>query len=103
MSGRLVDVRVDLECTARVIEEDNVAALAAALETALAGRSERLSVSREPGDYERVVVDATLRAESTLDGLRQVGDAVAGCLALTGLFEEFDVTGSHLRAAPYRG
>src|SRR5215831_12386322 len=103
MSGRLVDVRVDLESTAQAIDEGDVAALATALETALAARSERLSVSRQPGDYERVVVDATLRAESTLDGLRQVGDAVAGCLALTGLFEQFDVTGSQLSAAPYQG
>src|SRR5215467_8363920 len=98
MSGRLVDVRVDLECTARTVDEDDLAALASALRTALEERTERLAVRREPGDYERVAVEATLRADSTLDGLRQVGDAVAGCLALTGLFEQFDVTGGRLRA-----
>jgi hypothetical protein len=98
--GRVVSVGVDLEWVTRTIEDDDVSALTSALFAAIGARCEHLAVQRESGDYEHVVLEATLRAASTFEALRLVEEALAGCLMLTGLFEQFDVTGSRLRAGP---
>ena len=50
--------------------------------------------------YNRVTVAATVRAARPLAALMQLDGALDDALMATGLFEEFDVTGKTLHAAP---
>lgn len=50
--------------------------------------------------YDRVIVRATLTATTPLAAMARLDKAIDDALMASGLFEEFDVTGKVLRAAP---
>ena len=98
--GRIVNVSLDLACVSQAIEGTDTSALIEAIFQDLDPQSEDLSVRCLPGEYPHLVVEAALRAASTIEALRLVQGTVNRCLMSTGMFELFDVTGSDLRARP---
>ena len=99
-TGRRYRVEVEVEYAGRSVAADTVTALDRALRRLIGKQATQLTLTVSPDTYSRITVRGIITATTTLAAMTQLDKAVEDALAETGLFEEFDVTGKALHAAP---
>lgn len=98
--GRRYRVEVAVEYAGRSVATDTLSSLDSAIRRLTGRQAVQLSLTVSPDAYSRITVRAIITATTPLAAMTQLDKAVDDGLAEIGLFEEFDVTGKVLRAAP---
>ncbi len=98
--GRQYQVEVEITYTAGKLPDDVRESLTSALAKAMDAADADVSWAVLSGPYSRLMLTATLRADRPLAAITRLDTALDESLTVTGLLEEFDVTGRILRVAP---
>lgn len=99
VTGRRYLVTVEAEYAGRTVEPETVRSLDRAIRQ-LTGKHASITLTVSPDTYSRLTVRGILTATTPLAAMARLDKAVDDALTVTGLFEEFDVTGKVLHAAP---
>ena len=100
-AGRRYWVEVELRYAGRAIADDTARLLDREVRRFIGKQATQLTLTVSQDGYSRVTVHGVITAGKPLVALTQLDVAVDDALAESGLFEEFDVTGKVLRAAPF--
>jgi hypothetical protein len=98
--GRRYQVEIEIEYAGRSLPRDTADTLERSVRAVFDNQACDLSFLVSSDVYDRVIVRATLTATTPLAAMARLDKAIDDALMASGLFEEFDVTGKVLRAAP---
>jgi hypothetical protein len=100
MSRRRYYAVIEITYAGGTLPADAHRALRSALRASIGSLAPDLSVTVSSHQYSVVTVCATLQENSPVAAIARLDTSLQRSLMVTGLFEEFDVTGTVLRIAP---
>jgi len=98
--GRRYHAEIEIVYVGGPLPGDAYESLTGALRAAVGNETSGLSFAVSQHPYNRMTVGATVEVTSPLAAIMRLDRALDDALMAIGLFEEFDVTGKMLRAAP---
>ncbi len=99
-TDRRYRIEVEVEYAGRSVAPETVSSLDRAIRRLIGGQATDITLTVSPDAYSRIAVQGIITATIPLAALTWLDKVVDDALAETGFFEEFDISGKVLHAAP---